>query len=177
MHDSKSQETAQRPLMAVSIGHLSREGAWGLDAPRSYLVPVLFWFTCGQGRISVNGTIRGYTPHNAIYLPANTAHACETSSRVQGTVLFFGGRTELPGPSEPLHLRLSTIQQQAEMNQLVECFRQESTSVQPFADQILYHRAALILLYLAQKALQDPSRQIMSASVPATRQIAYRSQS
>lgn len=157
MFDSQSQEVGSRPLQAVSIGHLAREGRWGLTTPRSYLVPVLFWFTAGQGRMSVNGTMRGYTSHNAIFLPANTFHACETSSRTQGTALFFGGRADLSGPSEIVHLRLSSLQDQTEVNQLVECFRRDCACNRPMADEVLYHRASLVLLWLAQKSLDQQS--------------------
>ncbi|OSP53645.1 hypothetical protein [Pseudoruegeria sp. SK021] len=167
MVDSTSHERGLRPLQAVSIGHLSREARWSLTTPRSYLVPVLFWFTGGQGRISVNGTLRGYTSHNAIFLPANTSHACEAMGRTQGTALFFGGRTELSGPSEMLHLRLSTIQQQTEMNQLVENFRQDCTSNLPLTDEVLYHRACLILLWLAQNSLRSGDQSRRAAPEPA----------
>lgn len=155
MFDSQSHESGVRPLQAVSIGHLAREARWGLDAPRSYLVPVLFWFTCGQGRMSVNGAMRGYSANNAIFLPANTFHSCEPSNRTQGTALFFGGRNDLSGPSDTLHLRLTSLQDQTEMNQLVESFRRDCTSDLPMADEVQYHRASLILLWLAQKRLAE----------------------
>jgi hypothetical protein len=112
------------------------------------------WFTCGQGRFTVHEQMRGYTAHNAIFLPANTPHAVETCGRTQGTALFLGARSDLPVPREVLHLRLSSLKQQTELNQLVEGFRQDCSNDDPLADEIRHHRAALIALWLTQQAIK-----------------------
>ncbi|MFV0245589.1 MAG: hypothetical protein ACK5IB_11285 [Qingshengfaniella sp.] len=152
MFDSQSQDLAQRPLKAISLGHLARESRLGLNAPRTYLVPVLFWITAGQGRMTVDGTLRGYTAHNAIYLPANTPHSFDISARCQGAVAFFGGHGDLPRPSELIHLRVTQLQKQTELNQLLDGLRQDSACDAPYNGEILYHRAALTLLWLAREA-------------------------
>jgi len=169
MFESQPQDSAQRPLKAVPISRLARDGRWSLDAPRSYLVPVLMWFTVGQGRIAIGDTVRGYTANNAIFLPANTQHACEALGRTQGTALFLGAREDLAVPSEVLHLRLSSLKPQAELNQLVEGFRQDAASTAPFANEILHHRAALISLWLAQQAALQGQR-AFGAVQPAVRE-------
>ncbi|WP_193140702.1 MULTISPECIES: hypothetical protein [unclassified Meridianimarinicoccus] len=160
MFDSQSSDSTQRPLKAVPISQLARQGRWEIDTPRSYLVPVLLWFTCGQGRLSIGGEVRGYTAHNAIFLPANTSHACQALGRTQGTALFMGGRKDLPVPQEVLHLRLSTLQDQAELNQLVEGFRADCRSTLPLTDEVLHHRASLISLWLTRKHLMSGTRRI-----------------
>lgn len=167
MFDSQSTETGHRPLKAVPISQISRQGGWAMDAPRSYLVPVLLWFTCGQGRLSVDGELRGYTAHNAIFLPANTPHACQACGRTQGTALFLGGRKDLPVPDRVLHLRLSTLQDQSELNQLVEGFRQDCLTNLPLTDEVLHHRAALISLWLTRKSLLSNLRLAPPASATA----------
>lgn len=155
MFDSQNQDLAQRPPKAVPVSLLAREAKWAIDAPRSYLVPVLLWFSSGQGRLSVNGVLRGYTAHNAIFLPANTPHACETCGRTQGTAVFLGGRSDLPVPSELLHLRLTSFQHQTDLNELVEGFRRDCANTSPLGDEILFHRAALISLWLTRHHLQS----------------------
>lgn len=167
MFDSQSSDTGQRPLKAVPISQLSRKGQWVIDAPRSYLVPVLLWFTCGQGRISIDGQMRGYTAHNAIFLPANTPHACQACGRTQGTALFLGGRKDLPVPHDVLHLRLASLQEQTEFNQLVEGFRNDCLSSLPLMDEVLHHRAALISLWLTRKSLLTGTRMIAHQPVTA----------
>lgn len=154
MFDSQSHDQTQRPPKAVPVSHLAREAKWSIDTPRSYLVPVLLWFTCGQGRLSVNGEMRGYTAHNAIFLPANTPHSCEACGRTQGTALFLGARGDLPVPNTLMHLRLSALNQQTELNELIEGFRRDCATGGPLGDEILYHRAALIALWLTRHDLQ-----------------------
>jgi hypothetical protein len=155
MFDSQTQDSSQRPPKAVPVSHLAREARWAIDTPRSYLVPVLMWITCGQGRLNVNGEMRGYTAHNAIFLPANTPHACEACGRTQGTAVFLGGRNDLPVPQGVLHLRLTLLHQQTELNELVEGFRRDCSTGGPLGDEILYHRAALISLWLMRHGLQE----------------------
>lgn len=169
MFENQPQDSAQRPLKAVPISRLARDGRWSLDAPRTYLVPVLMWFTVGQGRIAIGDAVRGYTANNAIFLPANTQHACETLGRTQGTALFLGGREDLVVPSEILHLRLAALKPQAELNQLVEGFRQDAASTAPFADEMLHHRAALISLWLARQAALQGQR-AFGTRQPGTRE-------
>lgn len=166
MFDTYTQEFAQRPLKAVPISHLVRDGRWALDAPRSYLVPVLLWFTGGQGRVQVAGRLRGYTAHNALFLPANTPHACEPCGRTQGTALFLGTRQDLPVPDGPMHLRLTGLQQQTELNQLVEGFRQDAAAGGPFCDDILHHRAALILLWLLRQQAAETMPRLLTDRRP-----------
>lgn len=166
MFDSQSHDHAQRPPKAVPVSHLAREGRWTIDTPRSYLVPVLLWFTCGQGRLSVDGSIRGYTAHNAIFLPANTPHACEAFGRTQGTALFLGGRGDLPVPTGLLHLRITALQQQTELNDLVDGFRRDCATAGPLGDEILFHRAALIGLWLTRYGLMTGAAQPRAHAAP-----------
>lgn len=152
MFDSQSKDSAQRPFHIVSVTHLAREGQWGIDAPRSYLVPVLLWFTSGQGRFMVDGIVRGFTAHNAIYLPANTPHTCDPGGRIQGSAVFFGGRNDLPFPDTGLHLRLQHLQKQAELNQLVDAMTRTADEKSAFCNEILFHQAALTLIWLIREA-------------------------
>jgi hypothetical protein len=158
MFDSQTQDIAQRPLKAVSLKHLARESRMGLEAPRAYLVPVLFWITHGQGRFMVDTTVRGYTAHNAIYLPANTPHACEIGARTQGSAVFFGGRDGLPRPVEMLHLRVTELQKQTELAQHVDSLRRGSDVAGALQEEILFHRAALTLLWLTAESMDLSGR-------------------
>ena len=162
MFETTMQDIAQRPLKAVPISHLVRESRWAIDAPRSYLVPVLLWFTTGQGRFAIGDDLRGYTAHNAIFLPANTLHTYEPCGRTQGTALFLGSRQDLPLPDGALHLRLIGLQQQTELTQLVEGFRQDATAGGPLSGEILHHRAALILLWLLRQQIADASPRLLT---------------
>ncbi len=156
MFDAQAQDQSHRPLKAVPLAHLARQGRWSLDAPRSYLVPVLMWFTAGQGRLSINDEMRGFTANNAIFLPATSRHAFEVCGRTQGTALFLG-TDDLPMPGQMLHLRLTQLAEQIELNDLIEGFRRDAASAAPLAEQMLHHRAALIALWLSRKAIEGRS--------------------
>lgn len=168
MFDSQTQDIAHRPLKAVPIGQLARDAKWSMDAPRSYLVPVLMWFTGGQGRFSLGDQLRGYTAHNAIFLPANTSHAVEACGRTQGTALFLGGRADLPVPREVMHVRLSSLTQQTELNQLVEGFRADCRADGPIAEEMRHHRAALIGLWLTRQATMSAHAGAAVTTLPQT---------
>ncbi|TDL86357.1 hypothetical protein [Meridianimarinicoccus aquatilis] len=170
MFDSQTHDQTQRPPKAVPVSLLAREAKWAIDTPRSYLVPVLLWFTCGQGRLSVNGEMRGYTAHNAIFLPANTPHSCEACGRTQGTALFLGARGDLPVPNTMMHLRLTALHQQTELNELIEGFRRDCATGGPLGDEILYHRAALIALWLTRHEmhLSGSSTSDVSRTLPGS---------
>ncbi|MEZ5912189.1 MAG: hypothetical protein R3D84_08180 [Paracoccaceae bacterium] len=88
---------------------------WRVEAMRSISEPLLLWFTRGQGRITVAGVTRGYGPHNAIFIPANTMHGFEVSPQAFGTAVFFGRDNGLTLPETPLHLRIRDAQAQMEL--------------------------------------------------------------
>ncbi|MBE3637085.1 hypothetical protein [Mangrovicoccus algicola] len=152
MFDAQGSENVSHPLRVVPLSQLARAGGLGLGAERSYIAPVLFWIAHGQGRLSVGGQLRGYTGHNAIFLPGNLSHGIEISPRCQGTAIFFAEKSMLPFPPNELHLRMQGVQMQSEMNALIEDLRQESQGTSPDRDLVLYHRAALMLLWLNRQA-------------------------
>ena len=80
----------------------------------------------------------------------------------------FGGRKDLPVPEDVLHLRLSSLQDQSELNQLVEGFRQDCLTNLPLTDEVLHHRAALISLWLTRKSLLGPMRLLAAPAQPAS---------
>ena len=71
------------------LQQLAKGGRWRTEAMRSYSQPVLYWFTRGQGRITVQGATYGYGPHNAVLLPANTMHGFDTLGQVAGSAVFL----------------------------------------------------------------------------------------
>ena len=149
-------ENVSHPLRVTPLSQLARAGGLGLGAERSYMAPVLFWIAQGQGRFSVEGAMRGYTSHNAIFLPANVAHSIEISPRCQGTAIFFAEKSHLPFPAQELHLRLQGVQTQSEMSGLVEDLRVEAQGRNADRDLVLYHRAALTLLWLNRQTGRLP---------------------
>lgn len=136
------------------LQRLAQGGRWRTEAMRSYTQPLLYWFTRGQGRITVQGVTRGYGPHNAVYMPPQTMHGFEMMGQVFGTALFFPRNTALDLPEEALHLRLRDAQAQAEMAlQLDNILRElEDTSEDPDSETALRHHAGLLSVWMQRQA-------------------------
>ncbi|MEM1363273.1 MAG: hypothetical protein AAGF94_16420 [Pseudomonadota bacterium] len=148
MFDSNMPGHMQGAVHVASIAHVAREARWSLNAPRSYLVPSLFWFSSGQGRISFDDEMRGFTAHNALYFPANTPHAIEIAPRTQGMAVFFNAASGLACPECMMHLRLHGIDRQSELTRQIDDIARESSGHQPESDGFLFHQCALLMLWL-----------------------------
>lgn len=146
MFDAQHTDATARTMRVSPMSCLVRDASLG--AERSYMAPILFWIAHGQGRYSVNGELHGYTANNAIFLPANTSHSIELTSRCQGTAVFFADQSRLNFPDQVVHLRLQGVQAQAEIGALIEDLRVEAQGTAEDRDEVLYHRAALTMLWL-----------------------------
>lgn len=137
-----------------SLQRLTRGGRWRTEAMRSYSQPVLYWFTRGQGRITVQGVTRGYGPHNAVYLPPKTMHGFEMMGQVFGTALFFARDGKLDLPEDALHLRLRDAQTQAEMALQIENILREleDTGDDPDSETALLHHVGLLSVWMQRQA-------------------------
>lgn len=152
MFDAQYSESATHGLRVVSLSQLARDGSLALGAERTYMHPVLFWISAGQGRLSVDGELRGFNSHNAIFFPANVPHSIEVTPRCHGTAIFFAEKCPLPFPAEELHMRFKGVQAQTEMAAYIEDLRSEASSDLPDSGVALYHRAALTLLWLNRQS-------------------------
>ena len=131
------------PLQSLAVG-----GRWRTEAMRSYKMPVLLWFTRGQGKITVAGITRGYGAHNAVFIPARTMHGFAITSQVFGSAMFFGATEGLRLPDTPLHLRIRDGAAQTEMAALLDSLQRETDAARPKADQAVYHLTGLLAVWL-----------------------------
>ncbi len=136
------------------LQRLAQGGRWRTEAMRSYSQPLLYWFTRGQGRITVQGVTRGYGPHNAVFLPPDTMHGFDMAGQVFGTALFFPKGTNLDLPEDALHLRLRDAQQQAEMALQIESILEELESAGSDEETraALRHHVGLLSVWMRRQA-------------------------
>jgi len=146
---------AQARLMAIP--RLAAGGRWRVEAMRSLSEPLLLWFTKGQGRITMGGLTRGYTPHNAIFIPAGVMHGFEVGPQVFGTAVFFGRDSDLVLPATPLHLRIRENQSQVELNQCLDSIQREIDSTHPGHDRAARHHLGLLGVWLERQAARNSS--------------------
>ncbi len=149
---------AQPRLVAVS--RLAAGGRWRVEAMRSISEPLLLWFTKGQGRITIAGSTRGYTAHNAIFIPAGVMHGFEVGAQVFGTAVFFGRDTALPLPATPQLLRIREANAQQEVNHLVDTIQREINSDLPAHDRAVTHYLGLLGVWLERQTAKAAPDQV-----------------
>jgi AraC-like DNA-binding protein len=145
-------ETPSFRLMAIP--RLAAGGRWRVEAMRSLSEACLLWFTKGQGRITVAGVTRGYTAHNAIFIPAGVMHGFEVNQQVFGTAVFFGRDTRIQLPAQPLHLRIREVHAQQELNVLLDMIQRELDADAAGHDRAALHHLGLLGVWLERQAIK-----------------------
>lgn len=136
----------------LPLQRFAQGGRWRTEAMRSYSAPVLYWFTRGQGRITISGATRGYGPHNAVLLPAGTMHGFDMMGQVMGSALFFPRDTGIDMPDDPVHLRLRDTQAQSEMSFQIENIQRELDLGVNAMERALIHHAGLLVVWIERQA-------------------------
>ncbi|SNS79393.1 helix-turn-helix domain-containing protein [Tropicimonas sediminicola] len=139
------------PLRLVPVQRLAQGGRWRTEAMRSYRMPLLLWFTRGQGRITVAGLTRGYGAHNAVFVPGGTMHGFDVSGKVFGTAIFFNQSDGLDLPAEPCHLRVRDARHQNELTSLLEALQREIDADRPLRDRAIACHAGLLSVWIARQ--------------------------
>jgi AraC-like DNA-binding protein len=147
--------SALSQVRLVAVPRLAAGGRWRVEAMRSLSEPMLLWFTKGQGRITVAGVTRGYTPHNAIFIPPGVMHGFEVGPQVFGTAVFFGRDTDVTLPALPLHLRIRENQAQVEINLILDAIGREMESSNAAHDRATRHYLGLLGVWLERQAARS----------------------
>ncbi len=163
--------TPTSTLRLVAIPRLAAGGRWRVEAMRSISEPCLLWFTKGQGRITISGVTRGYTAHNAVFIPAGVMHGFEAGPQVFGTAVFFGRDCDLTLPKVPLHLRVREVHAQQEANILLDAILREMDSDVPAHDRATRHYLGLLGVWLERQAKKTDAD---APHVDATRRLVAR---
>ncbi|HHX91456.1 MAG TPA: helix-turn-helix domain-containing protein [Paracoccus sp.] len=161
-------------LRLTPIARLAAGGRWRVEAMRSLREPVLFWFTQGQGRITVAGTTRGYGPHNAIFIPPGVMHGFEITPRVQGTAVFFGRKHELELPATPQFLRPRDPVSQKELVAILENIQRELESSRAGAARAARHHLGLLSVWLDRQIERNTSTDILPGRPAAAQRLVAR---
>lgn len=136
----------------VAIPRLAAGGRWRVEAMRAISEPLLLWFTKGQGRITLAGSTRGYTAHNAVFIPAGVMHAFEVGPQVFGTAVFFGKDPAMPLPALPQILRIREVHAQQDLNVLIDMIQREMLSDAAGSDRAAKHYLGLLGVWLERQA-------------------------
>ncbi|MBN2630609.1 MAG: helix-turn-helix domain-containing protein [Rhodobacteraceae bacterium] len=147
-------QAALSQLRIVAIPRLAVGGRWRVEAMRAISEPLLLWFTKGQGRITIAGVTRGYTAHNAVFIPPGVMHGFEVGPQVYGTAVFFGRDSNVTLPETPQHLRIREVHAQQEVNVLLDSMQREMDSDIPAHDRATGHYLGLLSVWLERQAIK-----------------------
>ncbi len=146
--------STQTSLRMTAIPRLAAGGRWRVEAMRAISEPMFLWFTKGQGRITIAGVTRGYTAHNAVFIPAGVMHGFEVGPQVFGTALFFGRDSTVTLPSTPQHLRIREVHVQQELNMILDSMQREMESTVAAHDRATRHYLGLLGVWLERQAVR-----------------------
>ncbi|MEY5038088.1 MAG: hypothetical protein RL472_1194 [Pseudomonadota bacterium] len=141
-------------MRLVALPRLAAAGRWRVEAMRSLSEGCFLWFTKGQGRITVAGVTRGYTAHNAIYIPPGVMHGFEVGPQVFGTAVFFGRDSNVTLPDTPQHLRIREVHAQQELNVILDMVQREMDSDTPAHDRAAQHYLGLLGVWLERQSVK-----------------------
>ena len=143
------------PFRLVAIPRLAAGGRWRVEAMRSLSEACLLWFTKGQGRITLAGATRGYTAHNAIFIPPGIMHGFEVGPQVFGTAVFFGKTCPIALPGQPLHLRIREVHAQQELNVTLDAIQREMDAGTAGHVRAAGHHLGLLGVWLERQGLKS----------------------
>ncbi len=152
------------PLRLAPMQRLTLGGRWRTEAMRSYRMPVLYWFTRGQGRITVAGLTRGYGAHNAVYVPPRTMHGFDVSTQVYGTAVFFNDSEALELADEAFHLRIRDARKQGEITGILENLQREIDDDRPMKGRAISHYGGLLAVWLDRQRFEAEDKPEDSAA-------------
>lgn len=152
------QDPSQMRLMAIP--RLAAGGRWRVEAMRTLSEGCLLWITKGQGRITIAGATRGYTAHNAIFIPKGVMHGFEVGPQVFGYAVFFGKDSTVTLPSQPQHLRVRDSYGQQEINIILDMIQREMDSGTPAHERATRHYLGLLGVWLERQTLRGASEAV-----------------
>lgn len=142
-------------LQICSLPQFGGGARWQLELAHDRPHHTLIWFTRGQGRMLLDGRLRGLGPHNAVFIPAGTLFAIEAGAQSLAQVVTVPEGTPLRLPDQPRHLRIRDKLIQSEMTGLVEGAQREQTLARPLTQDALEAHVALISVWLRRQMVLD----------------------
>lgn len=140
-----------RPIRAGSFMPELQAAPWRYHLAHDREDSLLLWLTKGQGRIMVNGVLRGVSMHHAIWLPAGTLFSVELQP---GSQALYAQVPPQPGTHQPANAVILPIRDgraQAELTAEIDAMQRELHARQPMMQDALEARATLLGIWLQRQ--------------------------
>ncbi|TLP64352.1 helix-turn-helix domain-containing protein [Parasedimentitalea maritima] len=123
-------------IEVMPLSGLYSSGPWQTELAHDRDRHLLVWITRGQGRVLLNGARRGFSSHNALFIPAGNLFALDVGRGTLGQVMLVPASNAISLPHQAQHLRISDPTEQASLTSLLEVMRREQSK-----NEALWHRA------------------------------------
>lgn len=119
---------------------------------------LLLWVTRGQGVIHMHGQRRGFSAHNAIFIPPGHLWAVDFGRQTLGQAVTVPAVLAAAFPQTEKLLRVQDGLSQSELTGLIEDMRREIQQDRPFLDDALAAQSALLGIWLRRQIeRQEPA--------------------
>ncbi|MEQ6247905.1 AraC family transcriptional regulator [Sulfitobacter sp. HNIBRBA3233] len=146
-------------IRILSLAGLSGGQEWRLRMVHDRPQHTLLWITRGQGRLLLNGRLRGVGVHNAILLPARSLFSLDLGRQGFGQAVLIPPSSSLRLPTDPWQLRVRDGDAQGELTALIETAQREQAMKRPLFEDAMEAHVALMSVWLRRQiALEQSAR-------------------
>ena len=135
-------------LTLTTLRSFNRYERWQLESLHSLPRHLFLWVVRGQGRINLEGQVRGYSANNAVFVPAGSMHAFDMAPGAIGFALYIDADLDLDLPTDALQLRINDASHQAQIASCLDTIQTEIDSAHPDKEQALYFHSGLFSVWL-----------------------------
>ena len=105
----------QSSVEVMPLAQLAQSQRWSLELMHPQEDHLLIWTTRGQGLITLQGIRRGYSAHNAIFIPAGHIWAAELGRQTLGFAIRVPDNGSGRFPDDAQLLRVKDTDSQNEL--------------------------------------------------------------
>lgn len=134
-----------------TLAQLSQNEPWLKSLVHVQQGGLLLWVTRGQGVIHMHGQRRGFSTHNAIYIPPGHLLAVEFGRQTIGQSVWLPPELACRFPETEMLLRIQDGLSQSELTGLIEDMRREIQQDRPFVQEALAAQSALLGIWLKRQ--------------------------
>jgi len=136
----------------ATFAQWAEDGDWRLRLAHDAAEHLLIWFTAGQGRVLLDGHVRGLGVHSALFVPARNLMAFDLARQAVGHVLVLpvdiADTLAVPLPQVPVIMRQHDRQAQTELTALLETITRERARRAPHWHDAVTAQAGLTAIWL-----------------------------
>ncbi|MBP0483027.1 helix-turn-helix transcriptional regulator [Sagittula sp. M10.9X] len=111
----------------------------------------LLWITRGQGRVIVEGVLRGITMHHALWLPAGTLFSIDLQPGAQALFVHAPPGLAPSEPQKPVTLHIRDSFAQAELTSEIDAMHREILQKRALVQEALEARVRLMGIWLSRQ--------------------------